>query len=357
MDRAEGFKDRILQEDLERIVQSGIPIDEMRNSTVFITGATGLIGSLLVRTFAYYNRVADAGIRIIALARDPGKAEAVYGQLLQEPWLDLLTGDVTEKVEVKPKIDYIFHCAAITASKEMADRPVEVLMTSVLGTRNILELAARKTVKSFLYLSSMEMYGVFEGGISPVTETDLGYIDLLKVRSNYPESKRLCENLCVAYRNEYNVPVKIARLAQTFGAGVLPGDNRVFSQFAGSVIRGEDIVLHTLGNSEGNYCYTSDSIKGLLLILLKGNNGEAYNVSNEETHTTIIDMAHMVSERIAGGKITVRLELSEEKARIYAADTKMKLSSGKLRRLGWKPEVGLEEAYRRFIESMKDGSL
>ena len=109
MDRTEGFKNRILQEDLERIVKGGIPIDEMRNSTVFITGATGLIGSLLVRTFAYYNRVADAGIRIIALARDPGKAEAVYGQLLQEPWLDLLTGDVTEKVDVKQKIDYIFH--------------------------------------------------------------------------------------------------------------------------------------------------------------------------------------------------------------------------------------------------------
>ena len=70
--------------------------------------------------------------------------------------------------------------------------------------------------------------------------------------------------MCIAYMSEYNIPVKIARLAQTFGAGILPGENRVFAQFAKSAIKGKDIVLHTKGMSEGNYCYTRDCITGFV---------------------------------------------------------------------------------------------
>lgn len=100
----------------------------------------------------------------------------------------------------------------------------------------------------------MEVYGSFTEANHNVTETELGYINPLAVRSNYPESKRLCENMCVAYYPEYKVPVKIACLLQTFGAGILSGENRVFAQFAKNAIEGKDIVLHTKGLSEGNYC-------------------------------------------------------------------------------------------------------
>ena len=146
---------------------------------------------------------------------------------------------------------------------------------------------------------------------------------------------------------------KIARLAQTFGAGILPGENRVFAQFARSAMNGEDIVLHTKGLSEGNYCYTRDAVLGLLTILLEGENGEAYNVANPDSHTTIADMAQMVCEKIGDGKIKVVFDIPESNTYGYAADTKMKLNSDKLQSLGWKPEIGLEEAYRRLIESMK----
>ena len=93
---------------------------------------------------------------------------------------------------------------------------------------------------------------------------------------------------------------------------------------------------------------------GLLTILLKGKNGEAYNVSNPASHTTIADMANMVTKKIAGGKIKVVFDISDSNSFGYAADTKMKLNSDKLQSLGWKPEVGLEEAYRRMISSMKE---
>ena len=250
-------------------------------------------------------------------------------------------------------IDYIFHCASITTSKTMIEKPVETICTSVEGTKNILELAKNKKSKSVIYVSSMEMYGAFNNLNHDVTEKDLGYVDNLKIRSNYPESKRLCENMCIAYMSEYNIPVKIARLAQTFGAGILPGENRVFAQFAKSAIKGEDIVLHTKGMSEGNYCYTRDCITGLLTILLKGKNGEAYNVSNPESHITIADMAYMVADKIAEGRIKVVFDIPSENKFGYAADTKMKLNSSKLQALGWKPEIGLEEAYKRMILDME----
>lgn len=234
----------------------------------------------------------------------------------------------------------------------MISNPVETILTSVEGTRNILNLAKVKKSKSVVYVSSMEMYGSFAKENDNVTETELGYVDPLAVRSNYPESKRLCENMCIAYFSEYDVPVKIARLAQTFGAGILEGENRIFAQFARSAMEGKNIVLHTKGQSEGNYCYTRDTVMGLFLILLVGENAEAYNVANPEAHTTIADMADMVCKKISGGRSQVIFDIPESNIFGYAADTKMKLNSDKLQKLGWKPEVGLEEAYERMIQSM-----
>lgn len=334
-----------LEEDLQYIADYNLPYKQLKRKTVLVTGATGLIGTLLVRAL-----LAIGDIKVIALVRNSEKANKIYGDLIGNS-LKLHIADIVDKIEIEDAVDYIFHCASITASKMMIEKPVETLLISVEGTKNVLNFAREKKCASVVYISSMEVYGAFNES-KEVREENLGYIDHLKVRSNYPESKRLCENMCVAYYSEFGVPVKIARLAQTFGAGILPGENRVFAQFARSAIQGKDIVLHTKGQSEGNYCYTRDCITGLLTILLKGVNAAAYNVSNPTTHTTIAEMANLVAEKIAGGKIKVVFDIPEDNTFGYATDTKMKLNSDKLQALGWKPEVGLEEAYRRMMEEL-----
>lgn len=336
----------VLEEDLQYIANYDLPYDRLKGKTVLVTGATGLIGVSLVRAL-----LAIGDIKVIALVRNAEKAKNIYGDKIGQ-FLKLHVADVVDKIKIEEAVDYIFHCASVTASKVMIEKPVETLLTSVEGTKNILNLAWEKRCASVVYVSSMEVYGAFDES-REVGEETLGYIDPLKVRSNYPESKRLCENLCVAYCSEFGVPVKIARLAQTFGAGILPGENRVFAQFARSAIKGEDIVLHTKGLSEGNYCYTRDCVTGLLTILLKGTDAAAYNVSNPAAHTTIVEMAVLVAEKIAGGKIKVVFDIPQDNAFGYAADTKMKLNSDKLQALGWKPEVGLEEAYQRMINEMR----
>lgn len=266
--------------------------------------------------------------------------------------MKIVYGDILDGICITEDVDYIIHCASVTASKMMIEKPVETIATALQGTKNILDFAVQKKCKSFVYVSSMEVYGSFSGENNSVTEEDIGYLNPLKIRSNYPESKRMCENMCIAYMAEYGVSVRIARLAQTFGAGILPGENRVFAQFARSVIRNENIVLHTKGLSEGNYCYTSDTCLALLVLLEKGTNGEAYNISNPDTHTTIANMARMVCDKIAENKIKVIFDIPKSNTYGYAADTKMKLNIDKMRKLGWAPRIGLEEAYKRLIESM-----
>lgn len=347
----ETIKDSVLREDLEYILdKSGLPLDKMKDSSVLVTGATGLVGSQLTRFLVYANEKLGLGMNVIAMVRSREKAESILGSEICG--LEYFVSEITEPVSYSGKVDFIIHTASITASKMMISAPVETIDTAVTGTKNLLELAKEKNVKSFVYISSMEVYGSFAEE-KYVSEDDMGYINPMTIRSNYPLSKRICENMCAAYSAEYNVPAKIARLSQTFGAGILPGENRVFAQFARSAMSGSDIVLHTKGLSEGNYCYTRDTVAAILLIMLEGKNSEAYNVSNENTHITIADMAKMVAEKIADGKIKVIFDIPEDNKFGYAADTKMKLNTEKLCSLGWTPSVNLEEAYRRLIDSMQ----
>ena len=346
--------DEILHEDYEVFAEKISRYSFPAHAVILITGATGLIGVNLVRSLLYANRTRHLGLRIIAWCRSEEKARKIYGDLCGRSDLHLIYSDITERPEALDeyqRIDYVIHAASITSSRVMIEKPVNVIQTAVIGTDNVLQLAREKMSQSVLYVSSMEMYGSFDNE-QYVREEDLGYIDPLKVRSNYPESKRMCENLCIAYASQYGLPVKIARLSQTFGAGILEGENRVFAQFARSAIRNQDIVLHTKGLSEGNYCYLRDTLWALIVILMKGAQATAYNVSNEKSHTTIADMAEMVCREIADNRIKVIFDIPESNQYGYAADTRMKLNTDRLKALGWEPEIGLKESYQRLIRSM-----
>lgn len=349
------LKNRVLDEDIKLIAESNIDFSMFKNSSILVTGATGLIGSLLIKTLVFCNQYHNLDINIIGLARSKDKVKNCFGDLLKQENLIFIYNDINEKIETKLNIDYIIHTVSVTASKTMVTYPIDTICTSFLGTKNILDLAVEKKSKGVVYLSSMEVYGVTDSSLEYVKEENLGYIDLSSIRSSYSESKRMCELLCLSYSMQYGVPVRIARLAQTFGAGISKEENRVFAQFARCAMNNKNIVLHTLGNSEGNYCYTRDAIKAILLLLYKGENGESYNVSNEETHTTIVNMAKMVCEKFGNNNINVIFDIPENNLVYgYAPEVKMRLSSGKITSLGWNPEVGLEEAYSRMIQSMSE---
>lgn len=343
----------ILLEDLQMIAQSNVPFQEFQNTTILITGATGLIGSLLVKTLLFCNKFHNLDIRVFAVVRDQKKAEEIF-QSGDKALRYIIADFEKDDINIDVEIDYIIHAAAITTSKIMVENPVGTINTAVKGTSAMLELAVIKQIKSMVYISSMEVYGQPDDSVQKVKENDLGYIDLWNVRSSYPEGKRICECMCAAYASQFQVNVKSARLAQTFGPGILKSENRVFAQFAKSVLSGKDIVLRTTGNSEGNYVYTRDAVTAILLLLLRGESGQAYNVSNEASHTTIREMAELVAGKIGEKRIKVVMDIPEDGSnKCYAAPVKLWMDSSKMRKLGWVPEVGLEEAYCRMIEWMK----
>lgn len=356
----EALQDRYLQEDLDGICKHSAIFAPLYQKTVLITGATGLIGRSLVLSFLCANRLLGTQIRIIASARSKEKLNMCFKHVQDRPELVLHIWNVTDPLELIIHPNYIVHAASTTRSQDYVQHPVETIRTILDGTSALLEYAVHNPIDGMVFLSSMETFGITNSAISPVHEADLGYIDLLNVRSSYPEGKRMAECICAAYASEYGIPVRIARLAQTFGAGTPLTDNRVFAQFAKAVIEGRDIVLHTTGQSSGNYCYISDCIRALLMLLARGERGSAYTVVNEETNTTILTMAQMVAEKIAGGLIGVVFDIPESVlVHGYAPDVTLRLSAEKLRQLSWTPTVGLEEAYFRLVCSLREriGSL
>lgn len=334
--------DKVLAKDIESFVSNYNLTDKIENAKFLITGATGLIGSTLIRCLM----ALDKNIYIYAPVRNLQKAKTMFQEVYQK--IDFIECDIVKyDYDCLGNVDYIVHCAAPTASKFFVDYPVETFDTIYSATKVLLDYAKKHNIKSFVYLSSLEVYGTITDDTKPITENIQGYIDPLNVRSSYPMAKRAVENLCVCYSKEYGIPVKIARLTQTTGAGISRNDNRIIAQFARLTANCQDIVLHTTGESARPYCYTIDCISALLYILLKGKNGEAYNVANEETYISARGMAEYLKSNF-NDNISVRLELSDDFG--YAPSTKLRLSSEKLRELGWTPKYGLKEIFANLIE-------
>lgn len=342
-----------LESDLNELCLSCTLFSELSESSVFVTGSTGLIGSIFIKALLTFNLKNNSNIKVYALCRSESKFKTVFAGFeninLVPVYGDILSLDISS---INFNIDYIVHGAAITVSKEMVEHCVKTLDTAYVGTKQMLELARIKNVKSMVYLSSMEAFGTPISTLPEVTEKDLGYIDILSPRSSYSEGKRICETLCACYASEYNVPVKIVRLAQTVGAGIDYNDTRVTAMFARSVVEGKDIVLKTKGNSKRQVIYTTDAISAILTVLLSGISGQSYTACNHNTFLSIKDTALLICEKIAKGKIKLVFDMQEKNN--FAPEVIMNLSSEKLEALGWKASVGLEEAYKRLILSFSE---
>lgn len=323
-------------------------LEVLRNKSILITGCTGLIGSLLIRLIAYANDRYELSARAIGVCRNPKKANAQMPELSNRKDVLFIPCDLTkDPIPNSGRVDFIVHAAAITASRLMVEKPVDVIMTSVLGTQSALNFALSNNAK-LVYLSSMEVYGIMENS-TIADENTLGYINPLIIRSCYPESKRLCENLCISYAAQYKLEICIARLAATTGIGIPDNDTRALTQFVKTALYGNDIALETDGKSELNCVYTTDAIRALMAILQSGITCEAYNIANPNMHMSVIELAQRVALIVANNEVSVLTETSSDISK-YAPETHLTMDVQKIEALGWTPKVDTDAALLRIAD-------
>lgn len=328
--------------------------DALDHKTILLTGASGLIGKNIICMIQKMNATYGSHISVLANVRNQLRGVELLSELEDTSFIQVIEGDV-RSFTVDGAVDYIIHTAGITGgSKKHIDAPMNTISVAIDGTRHVLDIAKEKSVRSMVYLSSLEVYGKPDGSRQYIRETDGGYIDPVNIRSSYPESKRMCECICASYVKQFAVPIVIARLTQTFGYGVNYSDNRVFCQFARSILEHKDIVLKSTGATVRNYCDAEDAAAAILLLLVKGKAGEAYNVTNMDAEISIKDFALRFIELFPESGSTLKFDLSEDPAKFgYNSEMRNVLDSGKLMALGWKPLYGIDDMIRRMVTYLK----
>ena len=268
------MRNEIVTQDLKEIVSENLSWEKFFNSTVLVTGASGILPSYMVETLLYLNEIFDANIKVIGIVRNLPKAQKRFEHYSGRKDLILIKHDVILPFKIDDEINYIIHAAGQASPKFYGKDPVGTLEGHAIGTANFLKLAAEKKVKCFLYFSSCAVYGTQENTL--IDEKSVSRINPMNLRECYPIGKLAGENLCVAYNHQYNVPFKILRIAHTYGPMMPLDDGRVFADFVSNILHNENISLNSDGSSERPMLYISDAVRAYFRILLSGENCGVY---------------------------------------------------------------------------------
>lgn len=343
----------LYQEDLEGILHTPIHWEKLSHASVLISGATGMIGGLLIDTLMKLNQEKNLDCSIYALGRSRDKAEKRLGTYFENPLFHFAEGDINQGISLEvPDVDYILHAASNTHPRQYSADPVGTITTNIIGTDNLLKFGRDHHTKRFIFLSSVEIYGENRGDTERFREDYLGYLDCNTMRAGYPESKRCGEALCQAYRAQYGMDVVIPRLSRVYGPSMQLTDSKAIAQFIRNGAEGKDIVLKSEGTQLYSYTYAADAVAAILTIFSEGKDGECYNVSDPSSDITLKELAKIIADA-AGTHVVFDLPDAAERAG-YSKATKALLDPSKLIHLGFSARYGIREGLNRTIRILKD---
>ncbi len=335
-------------EDLDLVCNLDLPWEKLNGKTLMISGATGMIGTFMIDALLRKG----AGVRIIALGRNESKAKERFSDHWDNDDFRFVECDITKPLKSDiGHVDYIFHAASSTHPKAYSTMPIATITANIAGTENLLEFGCANGMERFVFASSVEVYGENRGDTDKFKEDYCGYIDCNTLRAGYPESKRCGEALCQAYIKERDIEAVIPRLSRTYGPTLLSSDTKAISQFLHKGVAGEDIVLKSEGTQLYSYSYVADAVSGVLYTMLLGENGRAYNISDESSDITLRDLAKLIADH-AGKQVVFELPDETERAG-YSTATKALLDNTRIKELGWKSYRDMKSGLVRTIEMLK----
>ncbi|MCH5324682.1 MAG: NAD-dependent epimerase/dehydratase family protein [Eubacterium sp.] len=308
-------------------------LDALKEKTVMITGASGMIGSFIVDALMCANIKNSLNCRVIVMGRNADSLSRRFSEYINNTNFVILAHDVTKELAVSEQVDFIIHAASNADPASFSKYPVDTLLANVIGTYNLLEFSRRFGVQRFMFISSGEFYGSSENIENGFTENDLGKLDFSSSRICYPEGKRSAEALCKCYEAQYGIDTVTVRPCHIFGPTMTDTDSRAVSQFFRNALGSEDILLNSPGNIQRSHCYVSDAAAGILVALIRGQKGEAYNISDEKLKMTIRQFAQQVAN--AGGTKLIFNNPSDSEVVDVIPNKRQVLDNSKLTALGW----------------------
>lgn len=298
-----------------------------------VTGGAGFIGSHLCE------RLSDEGMDVVCADNFATGSAANVVHLLDRPGFRLVEADLTEPLDLDGPFDYVFHLASAASPRDYLRLPVETLEAGSLGTRNALALAEAHGAR-FVLASTSEVYG--DPLEYPQREDYWGNVNPVGPRSVYDEAKRYAESLTMAFRRARGTDVGIARIFNSYGPRLRPGDGRVVPTFIRQALDGEPLTVAGDGRQTRSVCYVDDTVAGLLALARSDLTGPVNIGSDEEL--SVLALARLVREITGSDSPVVFVDRPVDDPRFRRPDITLAAE-----RLGWRPRVLLEEGLRRTI--------
>jgi dTDP-glucose 4,6-dehydratase len=298
-----------------------------------VTGGAGFVGSHLCRVLR--SRDWD-----VVAVDDLSTGRADHVDALAGDGFTLVVHDVVDGIPVEGPIDAVLHFASAASPPEYLARPLETLAVGSTGTRNALDLARLHGAR-FLLASTSEVYG--DPQEHPQRETYWGHVNPVGPRSVYDEAKRFAEALTMAYRRTHGVDTRIARIFNTYGPHLEPGDGRVISNFLAQASDGRPLTVYGDGSQTRSFCYVDDEVAGLLA-LLDSDWADPMNVGSPDEHT-VLELAELVLDVTGSSSAIVHEALPVDDPVRRRPDIALAE-----RELGWRPSIPLRDGLTRTLE-------
>lgn len=341
----------IIEEDVAAIAgELGAKLRGLSGATIVVTGASGMLGGYLADVAAALNPlgVLRSPCSVYLTTRRAPTVHGRLGHLLSRSDVHFVVGDATAPNALPDRADVFIHAASPAAPREYLADPVGTLDANSRFLRSLLELARRCDARSFLYVSSSEIYGNPPPDEIPTSETYVGSVDPQAPRACYVEGKRFGEALCLAFHRQHGVPVTIVRPFHIHGPGLRLTDGRIIADLIRAGLAGTPFTLSSDGTATRCYGYVSDATVGIYAALFHERQGETFNIGVDSPETRILELAALVAE-ITGSPPP---QVSSEPLPSHLADApaRSRPDLSKARSLlGYEPRVTLREGLSRTI--------